>query len=88
MTNRRSVLAVAKRSHSYFVVMIDYGRRGLEAIVQPERTRRDVVAMIQSGELTDIAFIHAVDGLFIEDITDELLDEAGVLVRMNDREEV
>jgi len=82
MTNRRSVLAVAKRSHSYFVVMIDYGRRGLEAIVQPERTRRDFVAMIQSGELTDIAFIHHVDGLFIEDVTEELMNEAGVALEV------
>jgi len=82
MTNRRSVLAVAKRSHSYFVVMIDFGHRGLEAIVQPERTRRDVVAMIQSGELTDIAFIHAVDGLFIEDVTEELMNEAGVALEV------
>lgn len=27
-------------THSYYVVMIDYGRRGLEAVVQPETTRR------------------------------------------------
>jgi len=28
----------------YFVVMIDYGRRGREAIVDPEVTRREVVS--------------------------------------------
>ena len=27
-------------SHNYFVVFRDYGRRGLEAVVQPETTRR------------------------------------------------
>jgi hypothetical protein len=34
----------------YFVVMIDYGRRGREAIVDPEITRREVVSRIVSGE--------------------------------------
>jgi hypothetical protein len=28
----------------YFVVMIDYGRRGREAIVDPEVTRREVIS--------------------------------------------
>jgi hypothetical protein len=34
----------------YFVVMIDYGRRGRGAIVDPEITRREVVARVVSGE--------------------------------------
>jgi len=34
----------------YFVVMIDYGRRGREAIVDPEVTRREVVSRVASGE--------------------------------------
>jgi hypothetical protein len=62
-------------SHSYFVVMINTSN-GLEAIVQPERTRRDIVSMIKSGEYRNIEFIHFVDGLFIEDLTSELIDEA------------
>ena len=33
----------------YFVVMIDYGRRGREAIVDPEITRREVIARVASG---------------------------------------
>ena len=67
-----------KASHSYFVVMIDYGQRGQEAIVDPEITRREVVARIASLEYDPerIVFIHRVDGLFIEDVTDELLSEA------------
>ena len=28
-----------ERSHSYFVVMCDFGQKGLEAIVHPEDTR-------------------------------------------------
>lgn len=75
MTSRSSQ---PKTSHSYYVVMIDYGQRGLEAIVCPEITRREVVARIASREYRDIAFIHHVDGLFIEDCTDELMHDAGV----------
>lgn len=61
---------------SYFVVMVDHGRRGLEAVVQPELTRRNVVDMIKSGELKNIRFIHHVDDLLVDDVTSELLDEA------------
>ena len=44
----------------YFVVMIDYGRRGREAIVDPEITRRDVIARVASGEYKNISFIHEI----------------------------
>lgn len=64
-------------SHSYFVVMIDYGKRGLEAIVDPEITRREVIARIRSCEYPRdrIEFIHHVDQSdgSILDMTDELL---------------
>lgn len=72
---------MTKTSHSYFVVMIDYGARGLEAIVQPERTRRDIVSMLAHGEYQHVAFIHHVDGLFVEDVSNELFDEAEALAR-------
>jgi hypothetical protein len=39
----------------YFVVMIDYGHRGREAIVDPEITRREVISRIASGEYRNIA---------------------------------
>jgi hypothetical protein len=68
-------------SHSYYVVMIDYGQRGLEAVVHPEDTRRDVVAQLAGGESKHVVFIHHVDGLYIEDVTDELFDEAEALAR-------
>lgn len=70
-----------RTSHSYYVVMIDYGHRGLEAIVQPELTRRDVVHMLASGESKHVVFIHHVDDLYVEDVTDELFNEAEVLAR-------
>jgi hypothetical protein len=65
-----------RTSHSYFVVMQDYGQRGLEAIVQPEITKREVISRIKSGQYRTIEFIHYVDGLYIEDVTAELIDAA------------
>lgn len=64
-------------SHSYFVVCIDYGRKGREAVVDPEITRRGVVERIQSREYDRIAFIHHVHDDICEDVTNELLKEAG-----------
>ncbi len=62
----------------YFVVMIDYGRRGREAIVDPEMTRREVVSRVASGEYNNISFIHEIEGSAVEDITEEILAEAAV----------
>jgi hypothetical protein len=60
----------------YFVVMIDYGRRGREAIVDPEVTRREVVARVTSGEYRNISFIHEIAGATVQDITADILSEA------------
>ena len=81
--------AAKPTSHSYFVVMIDYGPNypgktgpsGLEAVVNPEKTRLDIVDELASGESKHVAFIHHVDGLYIEDVTNELFDEAEVIAR-------
>jgi len=62
----------------YFVVMIDYGRRGREAVVDPEMTRRDVVARVASGEYNNISFIHEIDDRSVEDITTDILAEAAI----------
>ena len=62
----------------YFVVMIDYGRRGREAIVDPEITRREVVSRIASGEYKNISFIHEVADSSVEDITADILSEAAL----------
>ena len=62
----------------YFVVMIDYGRRGREAIVDPEITRREVVCRVASGEYSNISFIHAITDASVEDITADILGEAAV----------
>jgi hypothetical protein len=60
----------------YFVVMIDYGRRGREAIVDPEITRREVVARVVSGEYRNISFIHELTDAVAEDVTADILAEA------------
>jgi hypothetical protein len=65
-------------SMQYFVVMIDFGRRGREAIVDPELTRRDVVARVASGEYTNISFIHEIAESAVEDITEDVLAEAAL----------
>jgi hypothetical protein len=62
----------------YFVVMIDYGRRGREAIVDPEITRREVIARVVSGEYRNISFIHEIANGSVEDITAEILADAAV----------
>jgi hypothetical protein len=66
------------RLMQYFVVMIDYGRRGREAIVDPEITRRDVIARVASGEYRNISFIHEIADSAVDDITAEILAEAAL----------
>jgi len=67
-------------SRSYFVVMLDLGKRGFEAVVHPEDTRRDIVARIVSGEIKHVAFIHYIDGLYVDDVTEDIFDEAEQIV--------
>jgi hypothetical protein len=62
----------------YFVVMIDYGRRGREAVVDPEITRREVISRVASGEYKNISFIHEIADSAVEDITADILSEAAL----------
>ena len=62
----------------YFVVMIDYGRRGREAIVDPEISRREVISRIVSGEYRNISFIHEIVDASVEDITADIFSEAAL----------
>ncbi|TFV38036.1 hypothetical protein E4K66_16550 [Bradyrhizobium frederickii] len=62
----------------YFVVMIDYGRRGREAVVDPEITRREVVFRIASGEYQNVSFIHEIAENSVEDVTEAILTEAAL----------
>lgn len=65
---------------NYFVVMIDFGRRGLQAVVEPEMTRSNVIDRITSGEYQRdrIAFIHHIHDGVCEIVTDELISAAGL----------
>ncbi|MBV8924044.1 MAG: hypothetical protein JOZ74_01605 [Bradyrhizobium sp.] len=62
----------------YFVVMIDYGRRGREAVVDPEMTRREVVSRVASGEYKNISFIHEIVDSSVDDVTEKILAEAAL----------
>ncbi len=62
----------------YFVVMIDYGRRGREAIVDPEITRREVISRVASGEYKNISFIHEIADLAVNDVTAEIMAETAL----------
>ena len=58
--------------------MIDYGRRGREAIVDPEITRREVISRVMSGEYKNISFIHEIADCAVDDVTAEILAEAAL----------
>src|SRR3954471_11998945 len=66
------------RFMQYFVVMIDYGRRGREAVVDPEITRREVISRVASGEYQSISFIHEIAENSVEDVTEAILTEAAL----------
>jgi hypothetical protein len=66
-------------SNSYYVVMIDYGRKGREAIVDPELTFSGVVDRVATGEYKNILFVHHIDGDGVFDVTSDVLEEAGEL---------
>lgn len=68
----------------FYILMVDYGKgpqrpMGLEAIVSPEQTRRQVVEevrdILRKGR-NAVAFVKSVDGNFIEDVTAEIVAEA------------
>ncbi|MDE2472667.1 MAG: hypothetical protein KGL35_29065 [Bradyrhizobium sp.] len=68
----------AQPSPSYFVVMIDLGRYGSEAIVHPEDSRADVLARVIDGNypLNRLVFIHHVHDGRADDVTGAIVNEA------------
>ena len=72
----------------YFVVMIDYGRRGREAVVDPEMTRREVISRVASGEYKNIRCIHEIVDRAVGVITDEILSAAALPEIAADRAEL
>jgi hypothetical protein len=64
-----------------YLVMIDYGQRGWEAVTDPEITRAGIVDRLRSGEYQNVSFIlRIVDGL-ADDCTDELIEAAEQMAR-------
>ena len=70
-----------KPNHSYFVVMRDHGRLGMEAVVDPEITATGVIERLKSGEWDRVVFIHRISDGLVEDVTDDLIDRAEELAR-------
>src|SRR5690348_5832063 len=73
-------MAGGARLGTYYVVMCDYGRRGREAIVDPELTRGAIVARIATHDFAHdrVLAIHRVAlGEPTIDVTDDILTEAG-----------
>jgi hypothetical protein len=65
----------------YFILMLDYGRRGLEAVVHPEQTRSDVVAEVRdilSSSDRKLVHVKFIDGDDCEDITDDIIEAAAL----------
>jgi hypothetical protein len=60
---------VAPQRMQYMVVTIDDGRRGREAVVDPEITRREVVSRVASGDYRNISFIDEIAGRLVADVT-------------------
>lgn len=69
----------------YFVVAINYPRTAkrpaeVQAVVEPEMTRNNVIDRITSGEYDRerISFIHHIHDGVCEVVTDELIEAAGL----------
>jgi hypothetical protein len=63
----------------FFILMVDYGRSGREAVVNPEHNRADIIAQARdllASRDRDIAFVKLVDGDSIEDVTAGIVTEA------------
>ena len=58
--------------------MCVYARRGPEAVVDPEITRREGVSRVASGEYANISFIHEIADSSVEDVTADILSEAAL----------
>jgi hypothetical protein len=63
-------------SHSYFVVMVNFGRKGSEAIVDPEMTSRGAVDLVRDmlAKGKGIDFVHHIKHGEVEDVTDAVLN--------------
>ena len=70
----------------YFVICVDYGRKGREAVVDPEMTFRGALDKVREiiGDGNEIAFAHEVTYYIggshhVSDVKDELINRANDL---------
>jgi hypothetical protein len=71
--------AFTETSMTYYVVMVDYGRNGREAVVDPEMTRRGALELVREvlGDGNRISFVHHITMNDVPaDMTEELVNEA------------
>ena len=64
----------------YFVVLVDHQRTGMEAIVHPEDTRRQIVDEVRDILASDdrsLVHVKHIVGNECEDVTAEICNEAG-----------
>lgn len=70
-------------SLTYFVICVDYGRKGREAVVDPEMTFRGAVDKVREliGDGKEITFAHEITyhaggSHHVSDVKDELINRA------------
>jgi transcriptional regulator with PAS, ATPase and Fis domain len=66
----------------HYAVYVDLGRLGMEAAVDPEQTRANVIDRLRRGDYPGSVryVLHIVDGLAIDE-TDELIEAAEQMAR-------
>lgn len=63
-----------------YLLLVDYGKDGREAVVNPETTRRGIVEEVRDilakPRGRTVAYVKFIDGNYIEDVTEDILEEA------------
>lgn len=75
-----------EKTFEYFVICVDYGRNGREAIVDPEMTRNGAVAKVREvlGDNKEIVFAHRIT---MNEAPEDVLEELIAAARFDDNVE-
>jgi hypothetical protein len=62
----------------YFVVMVDYGKTSREAVVDPNHSQSDAMALVREAlhDGHDVLFVHHIHDRTVEDVTEDMTREA------------
>lgn len=63
-----------------YVVFVDYGPLGIEAVVDPEDTRSGIVEDIATGQIDRVVSVIEIEDGMARDITDDVAAEVDRLV--------